>query len=105
MAAYSHQELNIKRFTSESNYERALRAGRLHYASHHRIREVPLDDSFPSYVLQHPEAFAHLMAPPGVVGSSLKDLALLRATHTLVRFRERVRRRLWREWKQRFGAS
>jgi beta-1,4-mannosyl-glycoprotein beta-1,4-N-acetylglucosaminyltransferase len=103
MAAYSHQELNIKRFTSESNYEQAVRAGRLHYASRQRIREVPLDDRFPKYVLEQREAFAHLIAPAGLVGSSLPDLIRLRATHAVVNFRERVRRRLKREIARRFA--
>jgi beta-1,4-mannosyl-glycoprotein beta-1,4-N-acetylglucosaminyltransferase len=103
MAAYSHQELNIGHYTSQKNYERALRAGRLHYNAKYRIREVPLDDSFPKHVLEQSERFAHLIAPPGLVASSLKDLAILRLNHSVVQFRERVRRRLRREIKQRFG--
>jgi len=105
MAAYSHQELNIKRFTSERNFERALRAGRLHYDANYRICPVPLDDSFPQHVLAHPERFAHLVSPPGVIGSSVKDLALLRATHVVVNLRERVRRRLQHELRQRLGRA
>lgn len=100
MAAFSHQELNIKHYTSEKNYERALRAGRLHYASKYRIRWVPLDDRFPKYVLEHPDKFAELIAPEGLIASSLKELVLLRVNHSVVDFRERVRRRLQRELKK-----
>lgn len=104
MAAYSHQELNIGHYTSQRNYERALRAGRLHYNAKYRIREEPIDSSFPKHVQDHPERFAHLLAPPGVVASSLTDLAVLRATHSVVELRERVRRRLKRELKRRLGS-
>jgi beta-1,4-mannosyl-glycoprotein beta-1,4-N-acetylglucosaminyltransferase len=103
MAAYSHQELNIGHFTSQKNYERALRAGRLHYNAKYRIREVPIDSSFPEYVQNHPERFEHLIAPPGLVASSLIDLAVLRTYHAVIQLRERVRRRLQRELKKRFG--
>jgi beta-1,4-mannosyl-glycoprotein beta-1,4-N-acetylglucosaminyltransferase len=103
MAAYSHQELNIGHFTSQKNYERALRAGRLHYNAKYRIREVPIDNSFPEHILKHPERFRHLTAPSGLVASSFKDLAVLRSYHTVINFRERVRRRLQREIKKRFG--
>jgi beta-1,4-mannosyl-glycoprotein beta-1,4-N-acetylglucosaminyltransferase len=102
MAAYSHQELNIAHYTSEKNFERALRAGRLHYNSKYRIRQVALDASFPKHVLEQPEAYAHLIAPPGLVASSLKDLAILRLSHSLVDLRERIRRRLRRELERRF---
>jgi beta-1,4-mannosyl-glycoprotein beta-1,4-N-acetylglucosaminyltransferase len=97
MAAYSHQELNIADYTSRKNFERALRAGRLHYSSKYRIRRVALDDSFPKHVLEHPERFEHLIAPEGLVASSWKDLAILRASHSLIELRERIKRRLRRE--------
>jgi len=103
MAAYSHQELNIGHYTSQKNYERALRAGRLHYNAKYRIREVPVDDRFPEHVRKHIERFDHLIAPKGLVASSWKDLAVLRTYHTVVEFRERVRRRLQREMKKRLG--
>lgn len=105
MAAYSHQELNIGHYTSQRNYERALRAGRLHYNSKYRIREVPIDSSFPEHVRNHPERFQHLIAPPGLVASSWKDLAVLRTLHTVVGFRERVRGRLRRELAKRLGTK
>jgi beta-1,4-mannosyl-glycoprotein beta-1,4-N-acetylglucosaminyltransferase len=103
MAAYSHQELNVGHFITQKNYERALRAGCLHYNAEHRIEWVPVDASFPKHVLEQPEAYAHLLAPPGLIGSSRADLFVLRVNHRLVHFRERVRRRLRREIKQRFG--
>jgi beta-1,4-mannosyl-glycoprotein beta-1,4-N-acetylglucosaminyltransferase len=96
MAAYSHQELNIAEYTSRKNFERAIRAGRLHYSSRYRIRQVPLDASFPEHVLDHRERFESLLAPDGLVGSSVKDLAILRATHSVIDLRERIKRRLRR---------
>lgn len=103
MAAYSHQELNIADYTSHKNFERAVRAGRLHYASKYRIRQVPLDNSFPQHVLDNPGRFEHLLAPEGLVGSSWKDLAVLRASHSLIALRERIKRRVRRELQKRFG--
>ena len=103
MAAFSHQELNIKDYTSRRNFERAVRAGRLHYASQYRIRTVPLDASFPQHVLENRESFEHLLAPEGVVGSSWKDLAILRASHSAIELRERIKRRWRRELEKRFG--
>jgi hypothetical protein len=97
MAAYSHQELNIGHYTSQKNFERAVRAGRLHYSSKYRIRWVPLDQRFPKYVLDNRQQFEHLLAPEGLVGSSVKDLVVLRAYHSVVELRERARRRLKRD--------
>jgi hypothetical protein len=103
MAAYSHQELNIRDYTSQKNFERAVRAGRLHYSSKYRIRRVPLDTSFPQHVLDNRAQFEHLLAPEGLVGSSWKDLAILRASHSLIELRQRIKRRVKRELQKRFG--
>ena len=103
MAAYSHQELNIKDYTSRRNFERAIRAGRLHYSSKYRIRWVPLDTSFPQHVRDNLDQFQHLLAPEGLVGSSKKDLAILQATHSVIELRERIKRKLKRELAKRFG--
>jgi beta-1,4-mannosyl-glycoprotein beta-1,4-N-acetylglucosaminyltransferase len=94
MGAFAHEELNIGWYTSERNYVRALRAGRLHFDSRQHIRQVPLDDTFPAHVLAHRDAYAHLIAPANSVGTSRVDLWLLLATHFIARNEIRVRRRL-----------
>lgn len=101
MSAYSHQEFNLEFYTSDKNYQRALRAGRLHFDAGLRIREVPLDASFPRYVLEHRADFAHLIAPPGLIASSRSDLAQLLVGHALVSLRERLRRRWRQAWATR----
>jgi beta-1,4-mannosyl-glycoprotein beta-1,4-N-acetylglucosaminyltransferase len=94
MSAFAHEELNIGWYTSERNYLRALRAGRLHFDSRQHIRQVPFDESFPRHVLAHRDQYAHLIAPNDVIGTSRLDLALLLATHFVARNEIRVRRRL-----------
>jgi hypothetical protein len=94
MAAFAHQDLNVPSFTSQRNYERALRAGRLHIDVKQRIREVPLDATFPEHVLANRAAYEHLIAPRGLIGTSRLDLGVMRATHFMARARAAVRRRL-----------
>src|SRR5215831_19381480 len=57
-------------YRSETNYQRALRAGRLLFGSQHRIEWTPLDETFPRYVRENRERFAHMIAPPGFIGTS-----------------------------------
>jgi hypothetical protein len=97
--------LNVPSFTSQRNYERALRAGRLHIDAKQRIREVPLDASFPAHVVENRAAYEHLIAPPGLVGNNRWDLGVLRATHFSARVRAALRRRFERARNKLRGAA
>lgn len=62
--AFSHQELNLPRFTDEAEIQRRMRAGAdLFDRPGFEWRYVPLDGSFPRHVLSNPERFAHLIEP------------------------------------------
>jgi hypothetical protein len=104
LSAYAHQELNRARYKSEKNYRRALAAGRLYFSSKHRIEWVPLDSSFPAYVLQNRAKFEHLIAPPNTIGTSRWAEVSLSFTHTLERAKDKLARetqklaRVWKEW-------
>lgn len=63
LAAYSHQERNRPEIMAAGNIEQSLQGGHGFFNSEHRLKPVPLDDSFPRYLLEHPEKYAHWIKP------------------------------------------
>jgi len=62
-AAYAHQERNLPQFTDpqviHDQISRCVPVG----GSGGQLRFVPLDDSFPRYLLEHPEKFSSWIKP------------------------------------------
>lgn len=74
--AFSHQELNLPRFTDEAEIRRRIRRGLdLFDRPGFLWRFVPLDDSFPRHVLAHQDRFRHLIgaAEPATTGEARLD--------------------------------
>jgi beta-1,4-mannosyl-glycoprotein beta-1,4-N-acetylglucosaminyltransferase len=63
LAAYAHQERNLPRFAETERIEQAISEGRLFFNRDKRHEFVPLDDSFPRYLLEHPEKFSTWIGP------------------------------------------
>jgi beta-1,4-mannosyl-glycoprotein beta-1,4-N-acetylglucosaminyltransferase len=63
ITAYSHQENNQPQFLDPQNIQRALNEGHSLFNDGHKMEFVPLDDSFPRYVIEHPEKFSHWIRP------------------------------------------
>ena len=79
--SYAHQELNRRRFKSERNITRAFRAGRAPFDAKLRLREVPIDATFPRYVRENQDRLKHFIAPPGLIGSDPLAALILSLTH------------------------
>jgi beta-1,4-mannosyl-glycoprotein beta-1,4-N-acetylglucosaminyltransferase len=63
LAAYAHQERNLPQFAEAGRIEQALNEGRLFFNRDVPHEIVPLDDSFPRYLLKHPEKFSTWIKP------------------------------------------
>jgi len=63
LAAYSHQERNRPEIADAGNIERSLKEGRVFFNQEQRLEFVPLDGTFPKYLLEHPEKFATWIRP------------------------------------------
>jgi beta-1,4-mannosyl-glycoprotein beta-1,4-N-acetylglucosaminyltransferase len=59
LEAYSHQECNLPQFNNPDHINRILNKGSTLFKEDVHLKIVPLDDSFPGYVLTHPEKFSH----------------------------------------------
>ena len=61
IAAFSHQELNHPQYTEAANIAGAIKSGRDLFGRDtvYRFRTVPIDDGFPSYVVENEELFAN----------------------------------------------
>ena len=63
LAAFSHQELNRPQLAAAENIEQALAEGHVFYAPNRGQQIVPLDNTFPRYLLEHPEKFSDWIKP------------------------------------------
>jgi beta-1,4-mannosyl-glycoprotein beta-1,4-N-acetylglucosaminyltransferase len=63
LAAFSHQELNQPQIAATGNIEQSLNNGLVFFDPERRQETVPLDNSFPRYLLEHPEKFSDWIKP------------------------------------------
>ena len=63
LAAYAHQERNRPDITATGNIEQSLQEGRLFFDPERQLEFVPLDDTFPRYLREHPEIFSNWIKP------------------------------------------
>jgi beta-1,4-mannosyl-glycoprotein beta-1,4-N-acetylglucosaminyltransferase len=63
LAAYAHQERNLPQLAEPGHIEQALNEGRLFFDRDVPHEIVPLDNSFPRYLLEHPEKFSTWIKP------------------------------------------
>jgi Glycosyltransferase family 17 len=63
LAAYAHQERNLPQNADAGKIKDALDKGQLFYDQGKRHQFVPLDDSFPRYVLENREKFSAWIKP------------------------------------------
>ena len=63
LAAYAHQERNRPEIAATDNIKQSLKAGHTFFNPERRLKFVPLDDTFPKYLLAYPEKFSAWVAP------------------------------------------
>lgn len=63
LAAYAHQERNQPQIAATGNIERSLQDGKVFFDPERRLEFVPVDDSFPKYLLAHTEIFSTWIKP------------------------------------------
>lgn len=63
LAAYAHQERNRPELAATGHIEQSLHDGRMFFDPEQRLELVPLDDSFPRYLLEHPDKFSRWIKP------------------------------------------
>ena len=63
LAAYAHQERNRPEIAATDNIEQSLKDGKVFFDPERRLKCIPLDDSFPRYLLEHPEIFSAWIKP------------------------------------------
>jgi beta-1,4-mannosyl-glycoprotein beta-1,4-N-acetylglucosaminyltransferase len=63
LAAYAHQEWNLPQFADAQHIRQAINEGRSFFGGDKRHEFVPLDASFPRYLLEHPEKFSSWIKP------------------------------------------
>ena len=61
LGAYSHQECNLPQFRNPGHISHILNKGSSLFKEDVQLKMVPLDGSFPSYVLNHSEKFSSWM--------------------------------------------
>jgi beta-1,4-mannosyl-glycoprotein beta-1,4-N-acetylglucosaminyltransferase len=62
-AAYAHQEHNQPQYNDPQHLARVLNEGSSIFNSRDELKFVPLDDSFPRYLVEHPEIFSNWVRP------------------------------------------
>jgi beta-1,4-mannosyl-glycoprotein beta-1,4-N-acetylglucosaminyltransferase len=63
LAAYAHQERNLPQFTDPQFINERINRGTSLGGLNYELQFVPLDDSFPRHVLEHPEKFSSWIKP------------------------------------------
>ena len=63
LAAYSHQERNRPEIADAGNIEKSLQEGRVFFDQEKRLEFVPLDSTFPKYLVAHQEKFSNWIRP------------------------------------------
>jgi hypothetical protein len=56
--AFAHQERNLPEFTDPARVRELIEQGHYLFDDSNRLQFVPLDGTFPRYVLEHPEKFS-----------------------------------------------
>ncbi|HTR40320.1 MAG TPA: hypothetical protein VMH87_01725 [Pseudomonadales bacterium] len=63
LAAYAHQEKNQPQFTSPKIINESINGAKSFLGIDETLKFVPVDNSFPRYLLEHSEKFSHLIKP------------------------------------------
>lgn len=63
LAAYCHRENNQPQFTAPDYIAERINGAKSFLASNETLKFVPLDNSFPQYLREHPEKFSHWIKP------------------------------------------
>jgi beta-1,4-mannosyl-glycoprotein beta-1,4-N-acetylglucosaminyltransferase len=63
IAASAHQEFNQPQFTDPQLLSERIQRGESLFGHDERLAFVPLDDSFPAFVREHPEKFSAWIKP------------------------------------------
>jgi beta-1,4-mannosyl-glycoprotein beta-1,4-N-acetylglucosaminyltransferase len=63
LAAFAHQEFNQPQFTDPQLVNERIQRGESLFSHDERLEFVPLDDSFPAFVREHPEKFTTWIKP------------------------------------------
>ncbi len=63
LQAYAHQEYNRPEHTDLQRIQAALQDGRWLLGEEHQLQRVPLDESFPRFIRQNRDQFAHWIKP------------------------------------------
>jgi len=63
LAAYAHQEKNLPQFSDPQVIDELINRAAPLAGLDYQLRFVPLDDSFPRYLLDHPEIFSSWIKP------------------------------------------
>jgi beta-1,4-mannosyl-glycoprotein beta-1,4-N-acetylglucosaminyltransferase len=63
IGAYCHQEYNTPEFTAPEIVAERINTGRSLFGFEEKLQFVPLDNTFPHYLVEHPEKFADWIKP------------------------------------------
>ena len=63
LAAYAHQERNRPEIAATGNIEKSLKEGHSFFDPERRLEFVPLDRTFPEYLVEHQEKFSNWIRP------------------------------------------
>lgn len=69
LETYAHQEYNTEKYKDASRIAEYMDAGRDLFDRDVKYAFVPIDDSYPPYVLDHPRRFSRYMGPAEVTGA------------------------------------
>ena len=61
--SFAHQELNNEQFTSKEYISNAVKSGKDIFDRGYNYAPVPIDDTFPKYILDNQEKYKHLIIP------------------------------------------
>ena len=61
LKSYSHTELNIEKFNNKERIAQRIKEGRDLFDKEDVFKPIPIDDSFPEYIVQNQEKYKHLI--------------------------------------------
>ena len=59
--SFAHQELNKEDFTNEAKIEKCVKKGEDIFGRGDRYRAIPIDETFPDYIVENQEKYQHLI--------------------------------------------
>ena len=59
----AHREINRPQFTDPDRIKKLIESGRYVFGDSPKLKFVPIDETFPHYVLEHPEVFSSWIRP------------------------------------------